>query len=229
MNFTSNSSGLYNLSEWPDVDQRIKDAAAYRINLTPDNTSVPCTYEGVVIGDLPTSRAEVYTGSILDTGWAFTGIFDGCDGTVGLSTGLITITSLTADNASVEITATKTGYPMLVAIFGVTKVRAGGDGQDAIIYFAEPSVNIIKISKDGTITPTTITCEKMKQVGSSAPAVTTEKILKYQVSGSSEATYSGAITILNTWTYVDFILYDTDGTTVLDKERVPIVLNVCVP
>jgi hypothetical protein len=223
MIFTEDSSGLYNLSEWPDVDQRIKDAAAYKINLTPDNTSVPCTSEGVVIGDLPTSQAEVYTGSILDTGWAFTGIFDGCEGTVGLSTGLITITALSADSAKVTISATKTGKPVLTAIFGITKVRAGGDGQTTVIYSANPSVNVIKISKSGVITPTTITCDKLEQAGNFPPVITTEKILKYQVSGGSVTSYTGAITIVNTWNYIDFILYDTDGTTILDKERVPIV------
>ena len=228
MIFTNNSSGLYNLSEWATVDQRIKDAAAYRINLTPDNTSVPCTYDGIVVGDLPTSQADVYTGSILDTGWSFTGVFTGCAGTVNISSGLITITSLTTDSATVTITATKTDRPTLTAIFGITKVRAGGEGQDAVIYSAEPSVNIIKISKTGTITPSTISCDKMKQIGNSAPAVTTEKILKYQVSGGSETAYSGAITVVNTWTYIDFILYDTDGTTVLDKERVPMVQDGAV-
>lgn len=96
-------------------------------------------------------------------------------------------------------------------------------GEDAVIYTALPSVNILKIDKSGVITPTTISCAKMKQIGSSAPAVTAEKILKYQVSGGSVTNYTSQLTVLAAWSYIDFLLYDENGSTLLDTKRVVVV------
>lgn len=199
----------------------ISDGASnYYLSLTNDNASAACNSEGVVIGTLPSSQAMVYYGAELQTGWAFSATFVGCTGSINSGTGIIAVTALSADNATVTVTATKTDSPTLTIVFTITKVKGGAD---AVIYSVEPSVNIIKIANDGVITPTTITCTKIKQIGSSLPAITTEKTLKYSVDSGAESNYSSAITIIASWSYIDFILYD--GTTVLDKERVLIVID----
>ncbi|MFA5849936.1 MAG: hypothetical protein WC833_08630 [Bacteroidales bacterium] len=225
MEFKLGSKGLHDLDEWPDLDARVIAASPYNIDLTNENASVACDSAGTVIGDLPASQANVYFGGTLDTGWAFSRVAVGCTGTIDEDTGAIAITGLTADTATFTVTATKTDKPTLVIVMNISKVKGGTNGEDAVIYSVSPEVSVIKIAKTGTITPSTISCAKMKQVGNSAPEVTTEKVLKYQVSGGTETTYSIGLTPLSSWVYIDFILYDTDGTTVLDKERVPVIID----
>ena len=62
----------------------------------------------------------------------------------------------------------------------------------------------------------------MKQIGNNAPYVTTEKTLKYQLSGGSETNYTSAVNVGNAG-WIEFTLYD--GSTVLDRERVPVIVD----
>ena len=63
---------------------------------------------------------------------------------------------MTADNASVTITATN-GSQTLTAIYSLSKAKAGADGVSPIIYRLVPSANSIKRSNSGVYTPTSIT------------------------------------------------------------------------
>lgn len=105
-------------------------AGAYLLDLSNESTAVACDYNGNVTGSLPTSKATVYYGPNVDSGWSFSGTFNGCSGSVNSSTGAITITGVSADSANVVITASKSGVSTLSAIFSITKVRAGRDGED---------------------------------------------------------------------------------------------------
>ncbi len=97
-------------------------------------------------------------------------------------------------------------------------------GEDAVLYMVQPSVSVVKRTWGGTITPSTITCKKYKIVGNQAAAETNEKVLKYSIDGAAETAYSGQISINSGMEYIDFRLYDTDGTTLLDAQRV-LILN----
>lgn len=213
-----------NLSE--DARENLKGESGtspYTIDLSNENASVAYSYSGAQVGDIPSTTATVYHGSSIDKTWEFSVKRNGNRGATGVVDGVLTISFwlLEEDTSTVEITATKEGFPDLKATYTVTKVYAGAPGEDAVIYSLEPSVNVIKKGKDGTLIPATISCTKMKTVGNKPAEEAGEKTLRYKLSTGSETNYSKAVEIGNTTTWIDFILYD--GATVLDRERVPVV------
>lgn len=105
-------------------------SGAYLLDLSNESAAVACSSSGNVTGQLPTSKATVYYGPTVDSGWTFKGTFNGCTGSVNSSTGDITVTGISADSSNIVVTATKSGVATLSAIFSMTKVRAGRDGTD---------------------------------------------------------------------------------------------------
>lgn len=72
------------------ANQAVEDAARaghYYLDLDNDGGPVSCDASGNVTGGFPSSKATVYYGTEPDTGWAFTGAFSGCSGSVNSSTG----------------------------------------------------------------------------------------------------------------------------------------------
>ena len=195
---------------------------AVYMDLTNENASVTCDTEGVVTGSIPGSTAKVYVGTALDGAWSFSGSFSGCTGSVNASTGAITVTGLTEDSGSVTVTATKRGYASLTAVYSLSKAYPGPNGEPAVVYSVRPSADVIVKDKTGTFTPASISCEKLKQIGNSAPYVTTEKTLKYQLSDGNLTDYTGAVSV-GSATWIEFTLYE--GRTVLDRERVPVIAD----
>ncbi len=193
---------------------------AVYMDLTNENATVTCNAEGVVTGSIPGSTAKVYVGTTLDGAWSFSGSFSGCTGSVNASTGAITVTGLTSDSGSVTVTATKRGYASLTAVYSLSKAYPGPNGEPAVVYSVRPSADVIVKDKTGTFIPASISCEKLKQIGNSAPYVTTEKTLKYQLSDGSLTDYTGAVSV-GSATWIEFTLYE--GSTVLD--RVPVIAD----
>ena len=195
---------------------------AVYMDLTNENATVTCNAEGVVTGSIPGSTAKVYVGTTLDGAWSFSGSFSGCTGSVNASTGAITVTGLTEDSGSVTVTATKRGYASLTAVYSLSKAYPGPNGEPAVVYSVRPSADVIVKDKTGTFIPASISCEKLKQIGNSAPYVTTEKTLKYQLSDGSLTDYTGAVSV-GSATWIEFTLYE--GSTVLDRDRVPVIAD----
>lgn len=195
---------------------------AVYMDLTNENATVTCNAEGVVTGSIPGSTAKVYVGTTLDGAWSFSGSFSGCTGSVNASTGAITVTGLTSDSGSVTVTATKRGYASLTAVYSLSKAYPGPNGEPAVVYSVRPSADVIVKDKTGTFIPASISCEKLKQIGNSAPYVTTEKTLKYQLSDGSLTDYTGAVSV-GSATWIEFTLYE--GSTVLDRDRVPVIAD----
>lgn len=195
---------------------------AVYMDLTNENATVTCNAEGVVTGSIPGSTAKVYVGTTLDGAWSFSGSFSGCTGSVNASTGAITVTGLTSDSGSVTVTATKRGYASLTAVYSLSKAYPGANGEPAVVYSVRPSADVIVKDKTGTFIPASISCEKLKQIGNSAPYVTTEKTLKYQLSDGNLTDYTGAVSV-GSATWIEFTLYE--GSTVLDRERVPVIAD----
>ena len=200
----------------------IDGSNVYRLDLTNEVAGVTANSSGTVTGTLPSTDINVYDGNTLDTGWAFSASYSGCTGVISGST--LTIKTLTSDNATATIKATKSGKPTLTSVMTIYKVKAGANGDDAVIYSIVPSSTSITKSMTGTLSTTSITCLKYKTVGSNM-AVTSEKTLKYQRLGvdSSEVTYSGAVTVTSATTSIVFSLYD--GSKLLDRETVPVIAD----
>ena len=110
----------------------------------------------------------------------------------------------------------------MTAVYSLSKAYPGPNGEPAVVYSVRPSADVIVKDKTGTFTPASISCEKLKQIGNSAPYVTTEKTLKYQLSDGNLTDYTGAVSV-GSATWIEFTLYE--GSTVLDRERVPVIAD----
>lgn len=221
------------------ANQAVEDAARaghYYLDLDNDSGQVACDADGNVTGGYPTTNAKVWYGTEVDTGWSFKGTFSGCTGSVGASSGAVTVTAVSKDDASVTITATKSGKPELSTVFTIVKVKSGRDGEDgatgpkgdaAVFYIIETDVRIVKKSWDNKLTPTSVTCTKYKQTGSNARAITMEKTLKYQRVGTDSSVQTAAsgssvtVSPTSTTTSIKFWLYD--GSTIIDRDEIPVV------
>ena len=99
----------------------------YSLLLSNEVITVAATSDGTVTAGLPaTCNLSVMHGSSLDTGWTFAATFNDCTGT--LSNGVVTITAITTDSASVSISASKEGAPALSATINTVKQKAGAAG-----------------------------------------------------------------------------------------------------
>ena len=108
----------------------------------------------------------------------------------------------------------------------------GEDGQDAVVYQLELSANNISRNVLGQLSTSEITIQKYKTTGASARVLTTDKIIRYQRLGVDSGytqvnagTNQTKVSNLNNPAMTALLveLYDTDGTTILDRERVPLI------
>lgn len=195
--------------------------SVFRLDLTNEVAGVAADSSGTVTGTLPSTQMNVYEGGSLSQGWTYSATYSGCTGSISGNT--LTIKSLTSDNATATITATRSSSPTLTSVMTIYKVKAGSNGKDAILYSIIPSVTSITKSMTGSLSTTTVLCNKYKTIGNSKPTITSEKTLKYQRIGvdSAEVNYSGAVTVTSATTSIVFVLYD--GTTELDRENIPVL------
>lgn len=115
-----------------------------------------------------------------------------------VSTGKVTVSidnhSL-VDSFQVEITvkATVKGQSYIKqVVFSVNCVKAGAPGEDVTLYSLQPSVSAIHKDKNGNLDPVSITCKKLKTIGSTQEE-TQDGVLKYKIDSGSLLNYSGAI------------------------------------
>ena len=206
----------------------------YVLDLSNEMDSVPCDAQGNVLAGvaLPSTSFAVYVGSRKDTGWTFSTLSTGCTANLDSAAGTLTLTAITADRATVKLMADK-GAMRLEALFTVTKVRGGGRGSDAVIYRLHPSVDKVSRDKSGNATPSSLYVNVAKTVGNAQVEVPESfGTVKYSIDGGAETalayTATGkteAVTIGATARAVTFCLYSADGTTLLDKERVPVIAD----
>jgi len=81
---------------------------ALYINLTNDTDSVLTDEKGNITGSLPTTTGQLYSGTTLITQGVVWGIStqSGCTASISASTGVLKVLTMTADEASVVVTAT---------------------------------------------------------------------------------------------------------------------------
>ena len=198
----------------------------YLLDLDNEMQGIPCNSSGTPTGSgtLASTNSTVYKGAKVDSGWTYSKEDTGCTSTIDKN-GTVSVTAISADKASVKVIATKDSLT-LSAVMSLYKVKPGANGSSPVVYSIEVSASSISRDKNGSLNPTSITAYKQKTVGN-ATARTTEMVLKYLREGqdSTETTLSGQggeIKDLSAaCTAVVITLYS--GTSVLDKERIPIV------
>lgn len=205
------------------------------LDLDNEVEAIPCDASGnpTISGTLASCNAKVYKGGSEDTGWTISAETDG-GSTAGASGSKVSVTAISADRSSITVSAKKNDVT-LSAVMTVYKAKAGktGDpgnpGTSPVIYSIEVSTSAISRNSSGTLTPSTLEAWKRKTVGNST-SHTKEMVLKYQREGqdSDESTFAdtnmdgNALTSFSTaCTAVILTLYD--GSTILDRERIPIV------
>ena len=134
-------------------------------------------------------------------------------------------TQLTNDKAEITLTGT-TAKGSMSALFTIQGFRAGGNGTSPVIFQLLPSENEIKKSKTGTYTPATLTCSVTKRDGNNAPVAYTgsEVTIKMSVDNGTEQGYA-AITTNNTKPNIGVTYKLYQGTTLIDVETVPVVVD----
>lgn len=218
-----------------NIEEYFKNAVPYSLDLTNEVAAVSCDANGNVIGDYPQSTAKVWKGNTeVDPSQAtYSVIATGCTASIS-DTGTIIITAISADTASIEVTAV-IGSVTLTAEMTLYKVRPGKDGEDAKVYSIEPSVSNVTLSATGELSTTSITCTKYLTTGASQRVLTYAHTLKATIYtngvAGSETTIaslgqsSGAVTINANTTAVVFTLYSSVDGAILDRERVPILAD----
>ncbi len=147
---------------------------------------------------------------------------------------LYTVTSITSDVATVEFTASRTGYADRIATFTVIRVRAG-EGGVGTVYQVIPSVGAVKYNLT-TYTPATITYESFFTTGADVPSAYAGRFkiyystngidytLDYTSSGNeSSKVYTPSVANIK---FIKAELYLAGGvTTLLDYENIPVIID----
>ena len=136
------------------------------------------------------------------------------------------------NNITISLSGSGSGNHILH--FVLNGVRSGEPGQSATVFSLLPSVSAIKRNKNGTLTPASpMTCDVLKKVGNADAirATSSDGTLRYRVDGDITNFQEGTAIDINTkavpyysgYKYITFAFFV--GTTLVDKERVPIVYD----
>lgn len=108
--------------------------------------------------------------------------------------------------------------------FTVAGVRDGENGEDAVLYSLVPSETVIKRYENGAYNVSSVTCQRMKTVGSSTSS-TTDGVLKYSIDGGDEVEMQNNDEIRTEGISgsVRFVFYVEDK--LVDVESVPVVAD----
>ena len=151
---------------------------------------------------------------------------------IGVNTGVTISTKVIATiTVSATIDGTSVSRELQLTINGA---RQGVDGTPATIFSLVPSASSIKRNKSNVLSPTSpMTCNVLKKVGnaSSVQATSSDGTLRYRVDGDITSSTDGTELAINTGTvaftstnsYIVFAFFV--GTTMVDKERVPIIYD----
>lgn len=148
------------------------------------------------------------------------------------SSGKVTVSAIadyTPDAVSVPVTCTGTfggqSYERTVYI-KINKVKPGADGKNAVIYQLMPSLNIIKVNKNGSYASSSISCGVTKNDGGTVSTVTSLPSglrMTFQRDNGSETSYTrgSSVSVTSASEKVSFRLYNNN--VLADMETVPVV------
>lgn len=153
---------------------------------------------------------------------------NGVTGTLAGNT--YTVTGLSVDSSSVNLTATYNGKNYSKT-FTVTKNKQGSDGSDSTSYWLIPSTTAVNKDKNGVLSPTSITYTAKSQTGDQPLANFSGKFKIYKsldkgasfgnpVYTSTSNESSKQFTIPTDATAIKCELYLTNGTTLVDTQTI---------
>lgn len=140
----------------------------------------------------------------------------------------VELTSFNVD-ITVKATVNETQYVKLL-FFKVNCVKAGEPGADAVLYKIEPSTSAIKKFGDGSISDLTISCKKIKVVGTKREE-TTDGTLYYSIDWNDRKVYTRAIDTSTINKKIRFelevnnVLWDTEDIYVIEDGSTPKVVD----
>lgn len=206
----------------------------YVATLTNEFHSLPARADGTVTSfNGCNSSIELYKGSdLVTTGVTYSATAN--NGVTGsLSGNTYTVTGLSVDTSSVNLTATYNGKSYSKT-FTITKNKQGSDGSDSTSYWIIPSATSINKNKSGVLSPSTITYTAKSQTGNQALTNFNGRFKIYKsldkgasfgnpvyTSSSNEA--SKQYSIPNDATAIKCELYLPNGTTLVDTQTIIVV------
>lgn len=224
-------------SEWstPAVVHRWSKDGESNVLADLDNEMVSCalTYEGKTTGSVSwvTNVGMWYGLEKLD----LTSISYADNGAFSVSankeTGAVTVSvqanASVPDTTNIRLTLTASKSGQIYSrdlVFTIAGVRAGSDGEDAVVYSLIPSATSVVKYKDESYNVPSVSCTRQKTVGSTI-SETTDGELKYSLDGGAEqnasngqAISSGLIT-----KSVKFLLYVSGK--LVDVETIPLITD----
>lgn len=128
-----------------DIQSDISKIPAYVLDLSNENASIPCTSDGVpeTTAKYPTSTASLFYGTKLCSDGVFSAVAKGIKALIDPTTGVITLSDITEDSATVVVVNSLA--PDVKAVMTISKVRGGVKGEDAVV------INVYSSSGTATI------------------------------------------------------------------------------
>lgn len=203
----------------------------YVAALTNEFHSLPARADGTVTSfNGCNSSIQLFKGSDLITSGVTYSATANSGVTGSISGNTYTVTGLSVDSSSVNLTATYNGKNYSKT-FTVTKNKQGSDGNDSTSYWLIPSTTAVNKNKSGILSPTSITYTAKSQTGDQ-PLTNFSgrfKIYKSLDKGASfgNPAYTSAsnesstrYSIPNDATAIKCELYLSNGTTLVDTQTI---------
>lgn len=205
---------------------------AYTLELTNELAAINCDASGNILTNAirPTCQAMMYYGSDEVSGETYSISMDADRNAQGVSinteTGELTFGSnfsFDGTTLEVKITANYEGV-IQTKVMTITKQFPGVDGTPATSRWVVPSANAITYNpNNGTISPKTITCKCMKQVGEDAPVEDTGTTIYYGYDTDNPLTkYSSAVSPDVSKSYLVFGIKNSAG-VIYEIETIQII------
>ena len=218
----------------PVVRDGIDGLGSVTLDLDNEMASVACNESGGVVNGLPiTVNFSMFFGTEEMEITSITNAFvSGLIVTNSASESKSTVTSISSsapDTIELEYAVRgmhdRTLYERK-AVFRILKVGAGKNGENAVIYQLLPSLNVIKVNKNGSYVNSSISCGVTKNDGGKVSTVTSLPSgmrMTIQQDSDSETSYTrgSSVSVTSASEEVSFRLYIDN--VLADMETVPVV------
>ena len=212
-----------------DIREMVSGEDAIYINLTNDADSIITDINGNIAPgtEYPTTKAQLYRGSVqITSGITWSVSAAGCSASIAPESGTVVTSNMTADKATVTISATYNNITYQ-KVFTFSKLF----GADK--YYLQPSADVIKFNPNsnggtGEYTPTSLTVRAYVIKGGDKLEITSGAGLGFIRFGGNTY-YSGMTVQINNMSVftsgkLTFELFDSQSTPQLqDMEEVPLV------
>ena len=206
--------------------------SSYTMDLTNDSATINADADGNVLtgATRPSCTATLFYGTLPATGvtYSFTTNVAYTGLTIEPASGILNFEddfNFTGSPLEITISATLSGKtePSGKKVMTITKVFPGADG-DSVSRWLTTSVSAIRYNpNDSILNPTGVTAICWKQVNEEVPVVDTETTIYYGWDTSTPSeTYTGAVAVIASKSYLAFGLKNTNG-GYYELETIPIL------